>query len=763
MIIDLSAVAEESNDAALEQEEDPDPVEGRRSLSAISGTTARTSHSAQELADLVADDMLDALPDLVDASDKVLKVVLLHQVAEVSDEQVETRIRTLQNPTSTASNKLSRQLPGYREQKAVYGNELYINQSIALRAMLGVRRPAEVGDGPWRPDDVFYKANLANLAFDVLALRGNVKQPFLEKMERDFPAPFLSQLSTMRHTSHTAGASSLVRETFETALCLRVQLFLSMMKHAPNFDAPNFDPDHVLHQLFLEDDKTMRGWDIDGLRTVDLSNQQIKEMVIRVDSIREHFSHEPRSQRFDKVVNIPALESQYPWSECVVKLLLWARQRANEIEAHLASLGGVDGLQEALGAELQNRKDVGSKLTDEDAGTVFLDYTPSELSHRPSEPSGTTKNATSIASKGARASLEYVPTILKVPSRQALANHGHRYSVPALVTRAKQKLAAVRLTQQREGVQQSPLIDNKASEMARSSANKRTQTTRSNDLQVPATLSVQVSEGVVDEDAIKEYDQPQVTDDDEPHGPSSPDVSPAERRRRILRVHRQSLAEQNKENLPQNELAFVSPQKKRSFIARQPNAQKVSFESQRSPQPGPSASRSKRARPDAEYEVEEDQESDVSQDDGFQTQVDLPRVSKPNQAAGIKRPSSAAASSRPPKRTRLTQGRERSVTLDPELQAAVNEANGQPPLSQIQIYNAARAQSKIATAHHVQKRVQRRTPWTDEETETLQDLIGTYGVSWSLLKSMDVGKVLTERDQVALKDKARNMYIDYLK
>ncbi|MCJ1250675.1 hypothetical protein MMC30_007903 [Trapelia coarctata] len=749
---DLSAVVEEPNDTAFEREEDLDAANARRSLSAISGTTARTSHSAQELSDLRAEDMLNALPDLADASDKVLKVVLLHKVAGVSDERVETRIRTLQSPTSTASNNLSRQLPGYREQKAVYGNELYINLSIALRAMLGVRRPAEVGTGPWRPDDVLYKANLANLAIDVLALRANVKQLFVEKMERDFPAPFLSQVSSIRQSSHSAGVSLLVRETFEAAFSLRVQMFLSMVNQ--RIHEPNFDPDKMLGQVFYDGDiyngdTNLKGWEIRGLRTADLSKQQRKEAANRLDTIRTHF-REGHLNSFDEVVDIQALEVNFPWSECVMKLLLWARQRANEIETHLASLGGVDGLQEALEAELQNRKDMGAKSTEEvggDTGLVVLDFIPSEVSHRPSEQIEPMKNATSTTSRATRTSL--------------------MYSTPSAVSTTRKKLAAVRLANQREGVQPSPLNSNPASTIVSSSDTKRTQTTRSNGLQAPTTLPAQVLEGVASEDDPEEYDLPQVNDN-EPYGHSGPDVTSAEIRLRILQTQNKTLAEQDKENRPQDESAFASPQNKRSFVDRQPNAQKVSFESQPSTQTGSSASRAKRARPDDVYESNGNHMSDPSEEDSFQTQ-DQPRVSRPNQATGTKRTSSTAASRPLPKRTRLTQERERSVTLESDFQAAVNDPNGQPPLSQIQIYNAARTQSKIATVQHGQKRgqkrVQRRTPWTDEETETLQELIGTEGVSWSLLKSIDQksGKILANRDQVALKDKARNMYIDYLK
>ena len=62
------------------------------------------------------------------------------------------------------------------------------------------------------------------------------------------------------------------------------------------------------------------------------------------------------------------------------------------------------------------------------------------------------------------------------------------------------------------------------------------------------------------------------------------------------------------------------------------------------------------------------------------------------------------------------------------------------------------------------KRVQTRTPWSQEECDRLLELIATLGTSWSSIKNEDIGlDILHQRDQVALKDKARNMKVTYLK
>lgn len=94
--------------------------------------------------------------------------------------------------------------------------------------------------------------------------------------------------------------------------------------------------------------------------------------------------------------------------------------------------------------------------------------------------------------------------------------------------------------------------------------------------------------------------------------------------------------------------------------------------------------------------------------------------------------------------------------------------NEDPPITspervQLENYKMAKELARINTAARAKKKTQSRKAWTDLETEVLINLISEHGTSWKLLKDKDVGKVLVDRDQTALKDKARNIKFDYLK
>lgn len=107
---------------------------------------------------------------------------------------------------------------------------------------------------------------------------------------------------------------------------------------------------------------------------------------------------------------------------------------------------------------------------------------------------------------------------------------------------------------------------------------------------------------------------------------------------------------------------------------------------------------------------------------------------------------------------------EAAAEITPSAPAQMEKANQPPPARvQLEAYKATNEVAKMTTAARTKKKVQSRKAWTDLETETLINLIQDHGTSWKVLKDKDLDKVLLDRDQTSLKDKARNIKLDYLK
>ena len=145
-------------------------------------------------------------------------------------------------------------------------------------------------------------------------------------------------------------------------------------------------------------------------------------------------------------------------------------------------------------------------------------------------------------------------------------------------------------------------------------------------------------------------------------------------------------------------------------------------------------------------------EIDISSDEGFQLQ------------AGS---SNALRQRRRKPATKKVRVRENIdvQTIDSRAEIDNDEQGAELPRTQgYQEYERINRSAKQRMAM-VTKPPQIRSAWTSAETDVLYNLIIVHGTSWKLLKENDKaeGKVLVARDQVALKDKARNMKMDYLK
>lgn len=112
--------------------------------------------------------------------------------------------------------------------------------------------------------------------------------------------------------------------------------------------------------------------------------------------------------------------------------------------------------------------------------------------------------------------------------------------------------------------------------------------------------------------------------------------------------------------------------------------------------------------------------------------------------------------SSPPNREEITT-RQEWANL-PRCSDEVAEESSQPDFAEI----CSRAKKIAASSRSTSSGVQTRIPWSHNDEQLLRDGIEKYGCSWSYLSNLLRGWD-RKRDQVALKDKARNMKVSYLK
>ena len=231
--------------------------------------------------------------------------------------------------------------------------------------------------------------------------------------------------------------------------------------------------------------------------------------------------------------------------------------------------------------------------------------------------------------------------------------------------------------------------------------------------------------------------------------------------------HEIGLAEQNKENIPEMQPAAVP---RRRLIDPQPGASRITFDTQEPSQAGPSTKRAFRNPDQIGNHPESEYLPEPSQDEGFQTDTrpsfqtaPIPNMRRSGEESTPTRPSKRQRRSRTTPRARPAP---RAAPATPQAQTL--EALGENPTPS-QLYAHVATQSRLIGSQH-QKPRKVKEPWTNDEINALVDYIATFGFLCGKIKEVDEGteqdpgpRRLTRRDNVALKDKARNMKMDYLR
>ncbi|KAL8929729.1 MAG: hypothetical protein Q9172_000286 [Xanthocarpia lactea] len=676
-------------------------------MSGFSGTTVRTSRSDQELSRENAEDMIFNLEDLSDASDKILGKLVPRNISEAS---VQDKMAILLDTTSRDRKQLEKYNSTFQVHGDVYGGvSLFIDVPAIVRNVFGLPEQEDLQTGPWRMDPVLYKANLTTMLRGMMAQNNDNVEKSIEALDTEFPRPFLQRFVDKTIVEDIADGSTLLKVTFELALDIRTRSYILHAKRL--VDMPNFDPDSLLQQIFHQDTKMLNGWNVVGIRSEDLvENRELRNTFVnRLDQLRQTFS--------SPNIDLGSLEQRFSHNRLLASLVRWSQLRLTEIALQLERAGGADGIAGAMQTVLKG------------GNQVFLD---------------SKSNDSQVLQTAGPAGVAMPPPVYDSNSTGA---------IPALVTRVKEREAILRASKnQRELLQQSAAPHTPAASRGPLAASApsptRGQTKNASSSHEPPP-----------------WQPPQIEDEESPN--NEPNFTTTIES--ILQTQKRIDAESNKENVaiqtrPEPMPSSQTNPRKQKFIDAQPGARRIPFESQ---EPESSVVKNPPLLSAQNLQGEAGgSQIDVSEDEGFQPDTrQMPRSKRRNIAS--RDHSTNADGQRPYKRARTEGGR--LPTEDGDLGNAMqrhNAAHDPPAPSQIETYRVVNSTAKFRVASQ-RKRRQIRNPWSENETNRLQELIEDFGLSWSFLQQQDNmhkdGPALMERDQVALKDKARNMKMDYLK
>jgi hypothetical protein len=333
-------------------------------MSTMSGTTALTSHSAQEMADLDSEMVVKLIPSLLRDTSQLLDILLL---ANVTAPVVETIVKELQVPGSSRGKMLRYVEETFSITRRNFGSELFINPTYILRKLFNQQDP---GMGDFRPEIVLHAANIATLVKGLLiAQRDNPNtMPLLQRLDDLFPSPFLSHFEAA--SQH--GTSALVQVSFDFALELRTQTIISILKAFQ--DDPNYDPDQLISQIFYEppaqrdpslstyQDSVINGEfrRIGGIADSWPTSKAVfaarsRKISERVEAIRESFNVDSQAIEDGDYVDFDQLHTKFPWINFITEAMKWSQLRMEEINRGLEAQGGIYNVATSLAEEIQNQ------------------------------------------------------------------------------------------------------------------------------------------------------------------------------------------------------------------------------------------------------------------------------------------------------------------------------------------------------------------------------------------------------------------------
>ncbi|KAK4547692.1 hypothetical protein LTR36_000649 [Oleoguttula mirabilis] len=310
--------------------------------SGISGTTAKTSFSQEEIAELDPDVMVDVLPNLASAAEQLAKLLV---PAEMKSRPViwkEIRI-----DGSRHSKLFNNRVASLMVHKDSFGSQEYIQPSVVLRALLGVQTMEEVPAAPWRPDNIIYQVNLAQMLRTTLVF---IQDP------TELDTEGYNALSTLLTQFATAIAGPLFDvEAVRTCLALQAQLSVCRL-HI--FQAhPNYVPTAIVDETFFtrEDDGRLVYVLQDALGMGSLGDADLAAWHDTIEQLVDGLKSPFQTGDPNLPAALGALRATYPWHQFVEQAVQYYEARKARLDQEIAAAGGLTAIVGSLTEEVERR------------------------------------------------------------------------------------------------------------------------------------------------------------------------------------------------------------------------------------------------------------------------------------------------------------------------------------------------------------------------------------------------------------------------
>lgn len=709
---------------------------------------------SDDLSDLDRDDILESLDDIERNAQNLLEIFHSGSVFDV--------IHTLKDASSKKAQRFQKILGRLGSDLEPCGRGFMIFCPIFRIKQVFNERGLPSGLAA-----VFYKANtailvskLAEIGEDEHATRSELLQVL--NTANGFPNLFFD-------FNNEPGLidDEFCVQTADKAISLLIQYYIDVMGNT--VDDQQIEAGDLLSKIFLDEGMQPK-FLVCGNGSIQ-TRKAIDAMMLETISEMVKFVHgKPRSKR-----NLSTLRTKYSWASMVEELVDWVKDAHARLDERITAGGGVrkmisdlkqDSMLEIPDSIPEDGEDLTISQQEKRAfreNVSYLQAIDEELDALQQDNDG----SESEADINAEGPTQGAVTVPRVGDQSPAGNIKGILSSRAAVAKRRETFTPVRqLSEQVEGP--------------------------------PRSLTPQVHP---EEEALEVHNaHPGIDEDEEVLGPEEPPqmpgIRPTQETLGVMNLLRQQESNtSDKENRPAN--------RRFRLHERQPDATRVEFddESQRTPKRPTKRTRGQMTEDDddddGDFERDTRQHKHARPHRGKEvaraatefagTDLFIRDSEEPDEPVGAPRPAQRQVLSeirtgftQPEASGQRSRGRDtatvdRSATNSPDSDRRSTAASRQPPPSsaadayagvrQDAARNIQRA-ALVTAAQHPIKQPQTRRAWEYEEIEALLFYMEKFGPVWARIKEADSesrSPRLEDRTQVQLKDKARNMKLDFLK
>ena len=320
----------------------------------ISGTTILANDSQVEQPDLDPLLMLEALPDLFQASTNLLKFLI---PSESTEEKLSEWVDRLQQQTipTRDQKRLSRLTSVFETNKECFGSQKFINIPFVIQSFAFPEPGDDVDHLNRGLEKILQKANLAALALDLISFAdSHSSEKLLLELCASFPSPFKGPFSESGGRESRENQKKFFWPTVDLALEIRTQFLLLSLESQRNENTFNLGIAQTVKLLSLSarcsDELLIREWGLGHFQercNVILTARFKDNLRKRTKTIQQALSDDKERQK-----GLDLLRATFPWRTFTDQVGLWTQARAEHLNREPALEGNLHNVVEELQQEL---------------------------------------------------------------------------------------------------------------------------------------------------------------------------------------------------------------------------------------------------------------------------------------------------------------------------------------------------------------------------------------------------------------------------